>query len=169
MVPPYILEYLKDNDVEAHTLDHPRAVTAQELAATLRLPGRRVAKTVAFEANGEVWLAVLPAHELLDLQRVQRAFGVDNIRLLDESRLGELFRGCEMGAEPPFGRLYGVPVIVDSCFANEDVIAIRAGSHEQCLLMHFDDFAELENPAMANIGATREALAQLHDVPVPHM
>lgn len=168
MVPPYILEYLRQNGAEAYTLDHPRAVSAQELAATLRLPGRRVAKTVAFEANGEKWLAMLPAHELLDFNRIQRAFGMADIHLLDEREMGRMFPGCELGAEPPFGRLYGIPLIVDTCFAEEDVIALRAGSHDQCLVMHFADFAELERPAIANIGATRELLGALRERPVSH-
>lgn len=168
MIPGYILEYLKEHGIEPRPLDHPRAVTAQELASVLRLPGRRVAKTVAFTANSEIWLAVLPAHELLDLQRVQRAFGMKDVTLVDEEHFSGMFPGCEVGAEPPFGRLFGIPVIVDSCFAEEEAIVVRAGSHQQCLLLSFDDFAALETPAMANIGASREALGQLQESPVPH-
>ena len=86
-----------------------------------------------------------------------------DIHLLDEREMGRMFPGCELGAEPPFGRLYGIPLIVDTCFAEEDVIALRAGSHDQCLVMHFADFAELERPAIANIGATRELLGALRE------
>jgi Ala-tRNA(Pro) deacylase len=152
MIPRDIQDYLSEHQVPARTVDHPRAVSAQKLAAALDVSGFQVAKTVVFEANQEQWLAVLPAPFLLDLDRVRDQLGGAEIRLLEEKDFGPMFPGCELGAEPPFGRLYGLPVLVDRALAAQGTIAVRAGSHEQCLLMKYSDFEQLERPGVAEIG-----------------
>ena len=161
MIPRYILDYLDDHGVHARVLDHPKAITAQELAEVLHISGRAVAKTVAFEADGEDWIAVIPANERLDLERLRRAFNAHHVRLLDEREFADLFPGTELGAEPPFGRLYGIPMIVDTCFRDQRFLVVRGGSHEQALLIRTDDLAEMESPAWADIGALRELGASL--------
>ena len=55
-------EYLRENTVPFQTQHHPRAVTAQEVAATEHVPGRMFAKTVVVSTDGgEMWMLALPA------------------------------------------------------------------------------------------------------------
>jgi Ala-tRNA(Pro) deacylase len=75
------------------------------------------------------------------------------VRLLRESEFQGLFPDCEAGAEPPFGGLFGLPVVVDSTLAESDRIVFRAGSHEEAIEMRYEDFYRLENgPRVGAIG-----------------
>ena len=60
MIPRLIVEFLERNDVSYERHEHPRVCTAQELAAVMHVPGRRVAKSVIVKADDRIWIAVLP-------------------------------------------------------------------------------------------------------------
>lgn len=145
MIPRRIVEYLEAHGVPYERLLHRRAITAQELAAVVHVPGRRLAKSVLVKAGKEIWIAVLPATEIVDLERLAAVLGVPAARLLREPEFEGLFPDCEAGAEPPFGGLYGLPVVVDSALTGADRLVFRAGSHEEAIEMRYNDFCRLEN------------------------
>ena len=152
MIPPKVVYYLKENEIPFKRHWHARAVTGQELAAALHVSGYRVAKSVIVEADGVAYIAVLPAAEMLDEALFARAVGASDVRLLPEARFARFFPDCEVGAEPPFGGLFGLPVVLDERLAGEQPLVFRAGSHEETLEIRGDDFFALENPITAPIG-----------------
>src|SRR3989304_5426574 len=92
---------------------HPEVYTAQEVAAVEHVSGYAMAKTVAVSADGKLVLVVLPAPHRVDITKVKRALGAEEVRLAKEEEFSRVFPDCEVGAMPPFGSLYGVPVPVD--------------------------------------------------------
>jgi Ala-tRNA(Pro) deacylase len=144
MIPQQIVDYLEKNAVSYKRLPHRRACTAQQLAAATHVPGRRVAKSVIVKGGDRVWIAVLPASEVIDENLLAAVLGVPSVRLLDEADFEAFFAGCEPGAEPPFGSLFGLPVVVESTLAEADRIAFCAGSHEEAIELRYDDFRRLE-------------------------
>ena len=154
MIPREILDHLEKNAISYERHPHRRACTAQQLAAAMHVPGRRVAKSVIVKADDDrIWIAVLPATEMVDVDRLATVLGVASVRLLTEAEFEGLFASCEPGAEPPFGSLFGLPVVVDSALAEADRIVFPAGSHEECIEIRSDDFRNLEgNPATGTFG-----------------
>lgn len=150
MIPSSIASYLEDRDVPFERLEHPRAVSAQELAASVHVSGHTVAKSVVVEVGGQVWIAVLAACAWLDCYRLGRALGNRPVRLLGESELVRLFPDCELGAEPPFGGHYGLPVVVDAALGRMNHIVLRAGSHREAVRVRFSDYVRLEEPRVAS-------------------
>ena len=141
-------EFLDQNQVEyTHTI-HPLAYTAREVASAEHLPAREVAKTVVFLSEQGYGMAVLPADSVVDLEQLRLDLGLSRLRLATEAELGELFPSCELGAMPPFGNLWTLPVYVDGRLAGEDTITFNAGSHRDVIHMHFRDFERLVNPAI---------------------
>jgi Ala-tRNA(Pro) deacylase len=150
MKPQKPATYLKRANVPFSRQRHPRANTARELAQALGISGYQVAKTVLIEADGGVWMAVVPASEVVDLQALAAVLRVQSIRVLTEREFAPLFSGCEIGAEPPLGKLYSIPVVVDGDLAEEPEITFRAGSHEETITMRFRDYSQLESPLIAD-------------------
>lgn len=145
MIPQRIVKYLEAHAIPYQRLMHRRAITAQQLAAAVHVPGRRLAKSVLVKAGEEIWIAILPATEIVDVDRLAAVLGAPAARLLRESEFEGLFPDCEPGAEPPFGGLYGLPVVVDSALTGMDKLVFRAGSHEEAIEMRYVDFCRLEN------------------------
>lgn len=149
MIPDSIQHYLRRGRVRFERYWHPRAVGGQELASALHVSGWRVAKSVIVKADRQLWIVVVPAAGTVDLRRVGEMIGARHVRLATEEEFRDCFPDCELGAEPPFGELYGLPVAVDESLSLTEHVLFRAGSHEEALEMRFQDFATLEWPLVA--------------------
>ena len=63
-----------------------------------------------------------------------------------EHETGGLFPDCELGAEPPFGNLYDLPVYLSQAMVDDERITFSAGTHEHVIRMGFADFEMLVQP-----------------------
>jgi Ala-tRNA(Pro) deacylase len=162
MIPETVQHYLQQQHVPFLRHWHPRAVTAQELAQALHITGYRVAKSVIVAADQRLWLCLIPATETLDLQKVREALGTREARLATEDEFADLFPDCELGAEPPFGKLYRLPVLMDESLAVAEDLLLRAGSHEEALEVSVEDFMALESPRMATLTLERTGRHVVH-------
>lgn len=150
MISNRVVDYLRRANVPFVRRWHARAISGQQLAASIHVTGFRVAKAVIVDAEGRKWIAVLPVAELVDEGRLAQALGVKRVRLCREEEFEDLFPDCEVGAEPPFGGLYGLPVVCDRRLARAESIVFRAGSHEESIELSFADFERLEAPKLAS-------------------
>jgi len=159
MIPQGITDYLDRRGVKYVRRMHPTAVDGQHLASSLRVSGWRVAKTVLVDVDGRFYLFVLPAPEQVSLERAAEVVGGSSARLADEEDLAEVFPDCELGAEPPFGKLYGVEVVLEERLLAQPKLVVRAGSHEESLELSSRDFFNLEQPEVGDFGI-REDVAR---------
>jgi len=146
-------EFLDSKGVKYVLITHSPAVTAQEIAASAHVPGKELAKTVMVKLDGKMAMAVLPASFGVDFGVLAKAAGAKKAVLATEGEFGDLFPECELGAMPPFGNLYGMPVFVDSDLAEDEAIAFNAGSHKELVQMAYKDFERLVQPKMADFAA----------------
>ncbi|MCM8749247.1 YbaK/EbsC family protein [Thermomicrobiaceae bacterium CFH 74404] len=142
--------YLREQGVPFQTQHHPIAFTAQEVAASEHVPGRLVVKVVMVVADGKPVMLALRATDRVDLRKLAAVLGVTEVRLAEEREFGALFPDCELGAMPPFGNLYGVPVYVDTALAEDETIFFQAGTHTDTMSLKYADFNWLVRPAVAD-------------------
>jgi Ala-tRNA(Pro) deacylase len=102
---------------------------------------------------------VLPASHRADMTKVAAALGVSNAWLADEREFATIFPDCEIGAMPPFGNLYDVPVFVDWSLTEDKTIVFQAGTHTDTIRMLYADYARLVEPAVVDIVREARALA----------
>ncbi len=145
--------YLRANGVRYEVLRHAEKFTAQELAAAEHIPGREQAKVVILRSGSEFLMAVLPALYHVDFERARAATGKQDLELADEYEFANVFRGCEPGAMPPFGNLYGLSVWADESLARDEYIVFNACSHSEAIRMKYSDFARLARPKVAFLRA----------------
>lgn len=142
--------YLEENHVRFVTLSHSPAFTAQEIAASAHIPGKQLAKTVMVKVDGEMAMAVLPATDKVSRQRLEAATGGEVV-LASEEEFSELFPSCEVGAMPPFGNLWDLPVFVDQRLREDEQIAFNAGSHTELIRLPYADFERLVQPTVVQL------------------
>jgi Ala-tRNA(Pro) deacylase len=126
--------------------EHPQAFTAQELAAVQHVPGREMAKVVVLKVDGAFLMAVLPASGRLSVDRVRESLNAEDVVLAPESEFAGLFPGCELGAMPPFGELFGVPVVSDPALEADESISFNAGNHREAVRMSYADWKNIVKP-----------------------
>ncbi len=134
---------LDAGDVPYTVLDHPRACTADEVARVEHVRPHDIAKVVVVRTGGGYHMVVLPGPHRVDVHRVARG---RDVRLATETELEALFPGCDLGAMPPFGQLFGLPIHADECLARDEHIVFNAGSHSRAIRMRYADWARLATP-----------------------
>ncbi|QEH38086.1 YbaK / prolyl-tRNA synthetases associated domain protein [Aquisphaera giovannonii] len=148
----YVVDFLRSRHVEFETLLHRPASSSERLAGSVHVPGRAVAKSVLVRAGESLCLAILPATSRVDFERLAQALGRPGgeVRMATPEELESTFVDCEPGAVPPFGRLYGIPSIVDESLARCETIVLRANTLHQGVRMRFPDFECLEAPLIGS-------------------
>jgi Ala-tRNA(Pro) deacylase len=152
VIPTRLQSFLDDSGVRWECLAHTRAFTSQGVAAAVHTHGRELAKSVVLKVDGGYAVAVLPAPAHVDLDRFRKETGSRKAELASEPELGHLFPDCELGAEPPFGNLYGLPVWVDERLTEDGSIVFNGGTHTEAVRMDYADFERLAHPRVARFG-----------------
>jgi Ala-tRNA(Pro) deacylase len=143
--------FLREHSVQFEVHHHPLAYTAQRVAQAEHVSGRMVVKVVMAFADGKMVMLALPAHRNANLAKAAEVAGAKEVRLAHEDEFAAAFPDCDVGAMPPFGNLYGIPVYVDSELAEDETIVFNAGTHEDTIHMTFTDFRQLVEPTMADL------------------
>ena len=139
-------EFLDEHQVKYVVISHSRAFTSQEIAAATHIPGKELAKAVIVEIDGKMAMAVVPGSQKVDLDLLRDALGAERVTLAKEGEFKDRFPECDLGAMPPFGNLYGMPVYVADSLTEDEEIAFSAGSHTQVVKMSYRDFERLVQP-----------------------
>lgn len=141
--------YLDRERVLYDVLHHPEACRAGAIAQALQAPENEMAKVVIVKVNERFVMLVLPASLNVDLHRLREVFMAHCVRLATEDEFKGLFPDCEVGAMPPFGMLYGLPVYVDRSLTEAEQIIFEAGTHSEAIRLRYRDFAALAFPVVA--------------------
>ena len=149
-----IKAYLADHRVAHQVLLHAPAPSASRLAGAVHVPGDRVAKAVLVVTPDGYSLAVLPATQRVDLDRLAAVLHADAIRLATEAEVAAIFDDCELGSVPPFGHLYGLPTVVDSSLAGGAEVVVEGNARHEGLRLRYRDFEALESPRRARFLAS---------------
>lgn len=139
-------EFLDSHKIKYLTISHSPAYTSQEIAASAHIPGKALAKTVIVKIDGKMAMAVLPANDKVDFDLLRKDSGAKNVELASEIEFKDVFPGCEVGAMPPFGNLYGMDVFVARSLTEDKEIAFNAGNHTELIKLSYKDFAKLVTP-----------------------
>ena len=100
--------------------------------------------------DGREIMVVVPASRHVDLDAVAAAADASKVRLATEEEFQARFPDCEVGAMPPFGNLYYMPVYLDTITREVDDICFNAGSHTQIVRMSCDDYVRLVKPVVGS-------------------
>jgi Ala-tRNA(Pro) deacylase len=144
-------EFLDGHSIKYVNIAHSRAYTAQEVAASAHVPGHKLAKTVMVKLDGKLAMVVLPASAKVNLARLKAATGADSVELAHEDEFKDEFPGCELGAMPPFGNLYGMQVFVAKPLNRDTDIMFNAGSHTELMKLAYADYERLVSPNVIDL------------------
>ena len=138
--------FLDEHHVPYVTIIHSPAYTAQQVAQATHIPGKELAKSVMVWMDGEMTMAVVPASYRVDLRQLAFAAGKKDCELASERDFSHIFPGCELGAMPPFGNLWGVSTYVSDTLAEDERIAFSAGRHTEVMVLPYRDYQRLVEP-----------------------
>ena len=148
-------EFLDSHNIKYVAISHSPAYTAQAIAAAAHVSGKELAKTVMVKIDGKMAMAVLPASYRVDLDLMRDAVGASTVEIATEAEFEGMFPGCEVGAMPPFGNLYGMDVFSAKRLAEDEEIAFNAGTHVELIKLAYADFERLVQPTVLAFSAVK--------------
>ncbi|HKK03473.1 MAG TPA: YbaK/EbsC family protein [Gammaproteobacteria bacterium] len=122
--------------VDYEILRHHHSETSLAAARTAHVDPGSLAKAVVLHDEIGPLLAVVPASESLDLERLRKLLRRPALDFISEEKLDQVFYDCDKGAIPPLGPDYRVPTVVDARLRNVEDVYFEAGDHED--LVHVD-------------------------------
>ena len=146
-----VKEFLDEVSAKYNLTKHSPTFTAQRMAAEEHVSGRKVAKPVVIEADGDYYICVIAACSKVDLQALKNELGAEKIGLADETVMASLFPDCQIGAEPPLGVMYGLTTIMDKELEKYDFIVFQGGTHEDAITMSMSEYKRLTSPRILKI------------------
>lgn len=144
--------YLDEMGIPYRLLRHDTAYTAQDLAAREHLSGQKVIKPVVVQADGKFVMCALPASYRIDFNELREQLDAMEVRLVSEPLLAQLCPECQLGAEPPIGRLFGIPTLMDESVLVDDTVTFQAGTHQDAVSMSLADYRKVAQPEIGHFG-----------------
>lgn len=144
--------WLREAGVAFTVFEHAPVRTSEEAARVRGTPLEEGAKALVIRAEDRYVHLVLPAHLRVDNARLRTILGTRAPRFATPEELASL-TGCVPGAVPPFGNLFGLPVLADEALGATEHVVFNAGSNAVSIRMRREDLVRLS-------GATIERFAR---------
>ena len=127
-----------------------------------------LAFTVVYHSDDRYGILVLPADRIiefwaaLDFGQVRKLMGLRQIRMASERELTTLFPECEIGAAPPFGNFFDMPVLLEQDLAVKQFITFTIGTPCDVARMNTADFQVLVKPVVGSFSSRLSPSRALH-------
>ncbi|MCP4469526.1 MAG: YbaK/EbsC family protein [Gammaproteobacteria bacterium] len=140
--------YLHQREIEYQLVTHSHSEYSMETAAKAHVHGDALVKGVLAKDDDGYLLVVLPADYHIELESLHKLLGQE-VAMVSEATLAEVFNDCELGAVPPIGMTYGIKTMWDpkSSLGKQDEVFFEAADHQCLVRMSGVQFHELMAPA----------------------
>lgn len=147
-----VKDYLDEKNVNYQILQHARTYTAMETAGAQHVPGKQLVKSVIVKADDKFIMCILSSNHLINFDKLKKLIHAQDVYLATEEEVEALFPEFEIGAEPPFGDLFGLDVYIDRAVSENDEIVFNAGTHTDAVKIRYLDLVRLTNSKEGNFG-----------------
>lgn len=168
-----IIKYLDDNKYKYEIIEHKTTFTAWDTAQTEKIKPQEVAKALVMKIDNDYALALISANRNLDKQKLLKVIngarkksGGKSIHPVKYPRSGYakgVFNGVKkidfakevwmkknllgkVGATPPFRKILGMDIYIDSLLAKNKKIYLGSGEYVYSIRVNTGQYMKVENP-----------------------
>ena len=138
--------FLADNDIQFETVTRVLTGSSSMSAEVTSVSGDDLAKAVVFNDDEGYVVAVVPSTHRVEVHTLLKLLD-RKLSLVTEQELDVLFADCEIGAVPPVGGAYGLPVVLDESLTGHDRMHFEAGDHLTLISVNSQNFAKVMDTA----------------------
>lgn len=142
-----VSEFLSETGVDYDVVEHERTESTSRTAQVTHVRGDHVIKTVVIHDGKRYLLGVVPSTHRVELDTLG-GFLDKRLTLASEGEAARLFEDCALGADPPLGSAYGLPVVVDETVFDQDEVYFEGGDHQTLVRVSGDAFNKLMQDAI---------------------
>lgn len=144
-----IIELLEAQVCIYRSLTHDPVTTSAQAALVRGTTPDQGAKALVCRADSQNIMIVLPGPRKLDTKTFKALFHFKDVRFVTPDELIQL-TGLPVGAVPPFGHLFNLPVYLDTSLSSQTQIAFNAGDLSHSIIMDYSDYIKIASPILGN-------------------
>jgi Ala-tRNA(Pro) deacylase len=147
-----LTRFLDEHGVTYEVVEHGEQFTAAAEARASGVGPEDAAKDVILRRGEKYVLALIPASERLDLEKVGDLLGAGHeLRLATEDEIAAEFPGFAVGAVPPFGPIFEVEEIVDRRLLDHDRVLCSGGDHSHSVKVDPNEVVRLAGAQVGDL------------------
>jgi Ala-tRNA(Pro) deacylase len=146
-----VKQFLEEQGLDFDVICHQETFTTVEEAKAAGVTASHVAKTLVIKGRKGDILAVLPASGRIDMHKLKDIVDDNHARLATEEEMEKEFKDVELGAVPPLGDLYGLPVFMDAQLEKVDEVIFAGGTHSDSIKLSGTDFLKVTHPRVVDL------------------
>lgn len=155
-IPKRVFAFIEKSSLSCEPIAHKVVYTAYDMAQTLKAPLASIAKPLVLKGPKGLVLAILSAAQSIDLSRAASALGAKSVSLPAERIVMSALKLNKKLGIAPFGRFYGIPVLLEKTFALQKKAVFPTGSFTDSIRMAMKDFVKSESPLIAHFGIAKK-------------
>lgn len=144
-----IKNILDENKIDYKLMKHEPVLTSEDAARVRKSPLKQGAKALIMYADKKPIMIVLPANLKVEFKQFKSIYHVKDLRMATANEVKQV-TNVEIGAVPPFGNLFNIPLYVDKKLGENEKIDFNAGEHTKSVEMKYKDFERLTKPIIGN-------------------
>lgn len=143
------ISLLEKNNIEYDKYEHKPVFNSETAAKAIGAELAEGAKALILLGDDKPLMVVVSGVDRVDFKKVKNLAKIRNLEMATPEEVKKI-TGVEVGAVPPLGNLFNIPLYVDDNIEKEKEIVFSAGLHSVSIRMKYDDFKAITNPIMGN-------------------
>lgn len=140
-----IIEELKKQGIEFKNYEHKAVYTSQEAASVRNTDIHAGAKALVMYKDEAPVILVLPADMKVDTHTFKKIYKSRNLRMATKEEV-EKITSVSIGAVPPFGHIFYIPIYMEKSLRDNERIVFNAGMHTRSIEMKESDYEKIAKP-----------------------
>lgn len=142
-----IVSDIEGKHMEYEAYEHKEVRTSEEAAAIRNTPLHEGAKALVMYADDKPVMVVVAGDRKLDMKAFKALYHIKDLRMGTPQEV-EQVTGVTIGAVPPFGHLFGIPLYMDASLQDNTHVSFNAGLHTKSIRMKAVDYQSFAKPTV---------------------
>jgi aspartyl-tRNA synthetase len=144
-----IVKDIKKLQLSFKPYEHQPVRTSEEAAKVRNTPMSWGAKAILMYADGKPVMVVVPGDRKIDTKNLKIFLKVKDIRMATPEEVLSV-TSVSIGAVPPFGHIFQIPLYMDKLMKQSDRVVFNAGLHTKSIEMGEPDYEKVASPAVGD-------------------
>jgi tRNA-dependent cyclodipeptide synthase len=156
-----------NNNIRYISIIHSPAYSEDDITANNYILGELIDGVLIRMNNKDIAMVVVPATRKISLESLKQTLNNPSINFIGKKEAKHLYPECEVGAFPPLGNIYNIPVFFTKEIINKKEVTFYLGARYHRIRLKASDFEKTVQPQkILNVSTTPRYHAEI-DTLVP--
>jgi prolyl-tRNA editing enzyme YbaK/EbsC (Cys-tRNA(Pro) deacylase) len=140
-----IIAMLRGSHILFEAYEHEAVKTSEEAAKIRNTPLHAGAKALVMFADGKPIMITVPGDQKIDTKIFKDLYNIRDLRMATPDEVQKV-TGVPIGAVPPFGHIFNIPLYMGSSLAENENVFFNAGLHTKSITISEKDYEKAARP-----------------------